>query len=74
MTLVRRPFLLDFAGAKLRTRFRISSSIVVDEHMERMREMFEERWADALHVVEMFRRATGYVLLDIHPGNVAFEE
>jgi hypothetical protein len=25
-------------------------------------------------VVEMFRQATGYVLLDIHPGNVAFAD
>jgi len=31
-----------------------------------------DRLADALHVAEMFRRQTGFVLLDIHPGNVAF--
>jgi hypothetical protein len=45
---------------------------LLDEHMERIQEMFGKRWADALHVAEMFRRATGFVLLDIHPGNIAF--
>jgi hypothetical protein len=39
-----------------------------------MRELFGERWADALHVAEMFRQATGFVLLDIHPGNIAFSD
>jgi len=74
MTLVRRPFLLDFAGAKLPHEVPDFEQHVLDEHLERMREMFEERWGDALHVVEMFRQATGFILLDIHPGNVAFAD
>ena len=35
-------------------------------------ELFDDRWTEALHVAEMFRRTTGYILLDIHPGNIAF--
>jgi hypothetical protein len=74
MSIVERPFLLDFAGAKLPHEVPDFEQHVMDEHLERMRAMFEERWGDALHVVEMFRQATGYVLLDIHPGNVAFAD
>jgi hypothetical protein len=29
---------------------------------------------NALHVAEMFRLATGFTLLDIHPGNIAFAD
>ena len=47
---------------------------VLDEHMERLGELFGERLADALHVGEMFRRQTGFILLDIHPGNIAFAD
>jgi hypothetical protein len=36
--------------------------------------MFDERWTDALHVADIFRIATGYTLLDIHPGNIAFAD
>ena len=44
----------------------------MEDHLEHLRELFGDRWADALHVAEMFRLATGFVLLDIHPGNIAF--
>ena len=74
MSVVVRPVLLDFAGAKRPEEVPDFEQHVLDEHLERMREMFEDRWGDALHVVEMFRQATGFVLLDIHPGNVAFAD
>jgi hypothetical protein len=74
MSIVERPFLLDFAGAKRPHEVPDFEQHVIDEHMERLVELFEGRVGDALHVVEAFRRATGFVLLDIHPGNVAFGE
>jgi hypothetical protein len=74
MTIVQPPFILDFAGAKLPREVLDFSEEVMDEHYERPRELFDGRWNEALLVVEMFRRATGYTLLDIHPGNIAFEE
>ena len=72
MTIVNRPFVLDFAGAKQPHEVPDFDPEIIEEHMEHLRELFEERWADALHVAEMFRQATGFVLLDIHPGNIAF--
>jgi hypothetical protein len=74
MSIVERPFILDFAGAKLPGEVPDFEDHVIEEHMEHMRELFDERWTDALHVAEMFRQATGFVLLDIHPGNIAFAD
>lgn len=72
MTIVERPFLLDFAGAKRPKEVPDFEPHVIEEHESRLQELFGGRWTDALHVAEAFRRATGFVLLDIHPGNIAF--
>ncbi|HEX4124843.1 MAG TPA: hypothetical protein VHY37_08980 [Tepidisphaeraceae bacterium] len=74
MSIVERPFLLDFAGAKLPHEIPDFEPEVMEEHYAHMQDLFGERWADALHVAEMFRRQTGYTLLDIHPGNIAFSD
>ncbi|HET6252080.1 MAG TPA: hypothetical protein VFE47_30625 [Tepidisphaeraceae bacterium] len=74
MTVVERPFVLDFAGAKLPHEIPDFEQHVMDEHMEHLQELFGEQWADAMHVAEMFRQATGFTLLDIHPGNIAFAD
>lgn len=72
MSIVNPPFLLDFAGAKRPEEVPDFEPHVLDDEMEKQREQFGDHWADALHVTEMFRRLTGFVLLDIHPGNIAF--
>ncbi|HVT89155.1 MAG TPA: hypothetical protein VHD56_09915 [Tepidisphaeraceae bacterium] len=72
MTIVTRPFILDFAGAKLPHEIPDFDADVIEEHHRHLEELFGERWTDALHVAEMFRLETGYTLLDIHPGNIAF--
>lgn len=46
----------------------------MEEHFEHLLELFGARWEDAMHVAEMFRLATGYTVLDIHPGNIAFAD
>jgi hypothetical protein len=74
MTIVERPFVLDFAGAKRPHEVPDFDEEILAEHQERMREMFGERLGDALHVAAMFRLETGFVLLDIHPGNIAFAD
>jgi hypothetical protein len=74
MTIVERPFVLDFAGAKLPEEVPDFEEHVMDEHVEHLQELFGERWCDAMHVAEMFRQATGFTLLDIHPGNIAFAD
>jgi hypothetical protein len=74
MTIVERPFVLDFAGAKLPHEIPDFEQHVIDEHIEHLQELFGDQWSDALHVAEMFRQATGFTLLDIHPGNIAFAD
>jgi len=74
MAIVERPFVLDFAGAKRPEEVPDFEQHVIDEHLEHVRELFGGRWADGPHVAEMFRLATGYTLLDIHPGNIAFAD
>jgi hypothetical protein len=74
MTIVERPFVLDFAGAKRPHEVPDFDEEIIAEHQERMREMFGGRLDDALHVAAMFRLETGFVLLDIHPGNIAFAD
>ena len=74
MSIVERPFVLDFAGAKLPAEVPDFEEEVLEEHRERMREMFGDRLNDALHVAAMFEKETGFVLLDIHPGNIAFAD
>ena len=74
MTIVTRPFVLDFAGAKLPHEVPDFDEGVMTEHYDHLRELFDDRWTEALHVAEMFRLATGYTLLDIHPGNIAFAD
>src|SRR4051812_22223614 len=56
MSIVERPFVLDFAGAKLPEEVPDFEQHVLDEHMERLAEMFDDRLGDALHVAAMFRR------------------
>jgi hypothetical protein len=72
LSIVQRPFVLDFAGALRPEEVPDFEADTVEEHYERLRELFGDRWTDALHLAEMFRVATGFTLLDVHPGNIAF--
>jgi len=74
MSIVARPFLLDFAGARRADEVPDFGQEVMDEHFDHLRDLFGDRWTDAIHVAEVFRVQTGFVLLDIHPGNIAFAE
>jgi hypothetical protein len=38
------------------------------------RELQVYQLLEAVHVAEMFRRATGFTLMDLHPGNIAFSD
>ena len=74
LTQVRRPFVLDFAGAKLEHEIPDFSEDVMADHHAHLEELFGDKWTEALAVAESFRVATGYTLLDIHPGNIAFAD
>jgi hypothetical protein len=70
MTIVERPFVLDFAGAYLDTRPEFSADIWADWEAEK-REQFEQRWATVQEVITAFE-AMGIYLLDVSPNNIAF--
>ncbi|HTW96021.1 MAG TPA: hypothetical protein VMD30_14560 [Tepidisphaeraceae bacterium] len=74
MTLVERPFILDFAGAMRHEEVPDFPPHVIEEHLQRVQDLFGNRWADALRVADVFRQMTGFTLLDIHPGNIAFPD
>jgi hypothetical protein len=74
MTVVSRPFVLDFAGAKWPWEIPDFGEDVMEDYHARLREYFGPNWADALHVAAMFKLATGFELTDLHPGNIAFDD
>ncbi len=72
MTIVKRPFVLDFAGAYLDARPEFSAEIWADWEAEK-REQFEGRWAEVGRVMDAFEEL-GVYLLDVSSGNIGFAE
>lgn len=70
MTIVKRPFVLDFAGAYLDARPEFPEDVWT-EWEEEKREQFEARWPAILEVLAAFE-ALGIYLLDVSPSNIAF--
>ncbi|MBL9130257.1 MAG: hypothetical protein JNG86_03605 [Verrucomicrobiaceae bacterium] len=71
MTIVRPPFVLDFAGAALDEPFDFDADTWDLWEQDRM-EKFEERWPEVKKVMRDLEWL-GIYLSDIHPGNIAFE-
>ncbi len=72
MTVVKPPFVLDFAGAYLDRAPDFSEEVLADWTAEKQ-EQFGARWPE---VQAVLRELDGYgvFLLDVNPGNVAFPE
>lgn len=70
MTIVRRPFVLDFAGAYLDSRPEFSEEIWADWEIEK-KEQFEDRWPTVLKIIAEFENL-GIYLLDVTPNNIGF--
>jgi hypothetical protein len=70
MTIVLRPFVLDFAGAHLDVRPEFSAEIWADWETEK-REQFEGHWPKVEKVLAAFEDF-GIYLLDVTPGNIGF--
>jgi hypothetical protein len=70
MTVVTRPFVLDFAGASLDQPPGFSEEVLADWQREKQ-EQFGPHWAE---VQAILRALEGYgvFMLDVNPGNVAF--
>ncbi len=70
MTIVARPFVLDFAGAYLDRRPDFSEEAWAAWESER-REQFDVRWRVVLQVLAALEEF-GIYMLDVSPGNIAF--
>jgi len=72
MTIVRSPFLLDFADALLDEAPDFSED-VLRQWEEDKTEIFGERWPEVTRILAALQ-AFGVYLLDINPGNISFPE
>ncbi len=72
ITIVPRPFVLDFGGARLDQKPYFSDD-VWEEWRQSKLEMFEQRWPIVENVIFEFQ-LLGIYLMDIHPRNIAFIE
>ena len=71
MTVVHRPFILDFAGAYLDWPPQFSPEVWAEWEAER-RDQFGARWSLVQAVLNELRDEFGIYVLDIHPSNIAF--
>jgi hypothetical protein len=72
MTIVRPPFLLDFADAHLDEAPDFSEE-VLRQWEEEKAEIFGDRWPEITHILAALQ-ALGVYLLDINPRNICFPE
>lgn len=72
MTLVRPPFIVDFASAILDEDWRDDAQLQEQLH-ERVSELFDDRAADVFFALERLVTLHGIHLLDAHPANIKFE-
>jgi len=72
MTIVRPPFLLDFADALLDEAPDFSEDVLRRWEEDKM-EIFGERWPEVTRILAALQ-ALGVCLLDINPGNISFPE
>src|SRR6266568_7761722 len=70
MTIVERPFVLDFAGAYLDARPEFPADVWADWEAD-LRERFDTRWPDVRRILDAFEEL-GIYLLDVSPSNIAF--
>jgi hypothetical protein len=70
MTVVTRPFVLDFASAYLDARPEFPEDVWNQWEADK-REQFEERWPQVQAILRSFEEL-GIYLLDVSPANIAF--
>ncbi len=72
MTVVGRPFVLDFAGANLDQEPDFSDEVLAEWRAEKQEE-FGPRWPEVQAIIRTLE-GYGVFLLDVNPGNVSFED
>ena len=71
MTVVTRPFVLDFAGAYLDTAPDYPEEVLADWRAEKQ-EQFGPHWREVQAVLSFLERH-GVFLADVNPGNISFD-
>lgn len=71
MTLVKRPFVLDFAGAYLDEAPDFSEEVLADWQAEKL-EQFGRRWSEVQAILRVLE-GYGVFMVDVNPGNISFE-
>src|SRR5207247_2548812 len=72
MTMVTRPFVLDFAGAWLDRAPDFSDEVMADWRAEK-REQFGEKWPEVQAIVAILA-GYGIHLIDVTPNNISFAD
>ena len=70
MSVVSRPFVLDFAGAYLDKAPEFSEEVMADA-IQNQKERFGKRWSEVQLILAVLE-AHGIFMEDVHPGNIAF--
>lgn len=70
MTIVSRPFVLDFAGAYLNKAPDFSEEVLADALVIQM-DRFGKHWPEVQMILAVLE-AHGIFMEDVHPGNIAF--
>lgn len=72
MTVVARPFVLDFAGAYLDDPPDFSEEVMADWRAEKQ-EQFGSRWPEVQAILRLLE-GHGIYMVDVNPGNISFGE
>lgn len=72
MTVVRRPFVLDFAGAYLDSQPDFSEEVMADWRAQKQEE-FGRHWPDVQAVLRHLE-CLGIYMVDVNPGNISFRD
>lgn len=72
MTIVRPPFLLDFASAYVGAEAPDFSDEVLEQWREEKMERFGQNWAAVEAVLHFLQTRFGIHLMDVHPANITF--
>lgn len=72
MTVVSRPFVLDFGGAFLDRAPDFSEEVMAEWRAEK-KEQFGKRWGDVLGILGVLE-SYGIFMIDVNPGNISFTD
>src|ERR1051325_2556742 len=72
MTIVTRPFCLDFGGAYLEKPPDFSEEVMADWEAEKI-EQFGTHWPEVRLIIAVLE-VHGIYLMDVHPKNISFDE